>query len=619
MLTKLLIIAGIIASAFIVLLIALAVIGLPINLDFIKPDLEKIVQKNIGRKVVFTGTISLRVSLWPSLTMENVHITNPNGFAGSFAKAGLMQVRVDLLPLFNGQLILDRLAAKQIVVNLLENKAGKKNWIIDLPKRERGQSKGEIEASEGMTLRLKEFRDLSLEDIEITYSYRSQQPITYKLKSLSASGSETDPLKLHAKGEIEGTPFSIAYQAALGRESKGEAKIRKSRWASHELSSKMELTVGQSHFKGKAHLWETNKILGLQAELVSSKLQINDFITPAYLKKSGKNEPGPAKINTDHSATTKDGNEVKAPKAKLEALLGAIMRNSDLDISIRADQVLSGKDELGGGALSLKIKDGHLALKPAEVRVPGGKIQFGLELDARGNSFDAQLGVLARNFDLGVLVKRIKPETKAGGILNLNVLLQSRTSELDNLLPNASGHFYFAVQPENVPADMFDLWAVNLLTAILPRIDKDAKSHINCLVGRMKLKDGVTTDEIIMMDTTRMIVEGKGEIDFKEQRAEFVFKPRAKRPEFFAAATPVRASGPFKDFKVDVTNFDLVVSLFSMATSPLHVPVRRVFSESTSPDGKEACTKAMNLAISDTYNESTPIKKYKEEPALANE
>ncbi len=616
-LKKLLKIAALIFGAFMILLTALALLGVSISLDFVKPDLEKIVQKNIGRKVTFAGPITLGVSLWPRLTLKDVQITNPAGFKGDLASAGLMDVRVDLLPLLSGDLRLGRIAAKNVKINLGVNKAGKNNWHFELPKEESGKSQTDQKSGDSVTVQLKEVRELSLEDIKLIYTFRGEQPIIYKLKSLRASGTETKPLKLQAKGDIAGTPVTLTYQAVLGPETQEETRFRKGRWASHELSSEMELTVGQSHLRGKGRLWETGQVLGLEAELVSKSIQLNDFIAPTHIK--GRKIKAIRPEEPDQAVPSKSKDGTPAVETRLAAKLRAWMRNSDIDISVRADKVLSGKDELGGGELALKIKDGRMSLKPAEVRIPGGKVAFELDLDGREKLFKVQLGVQAQNFDLGVIANRIKPDNKAGGVLNLNVQLSSRTPDLAQLLRNASGHFYFAVQPINIPADLFDLWAVNLVTAILPRLDKDSKSKINCLVGRMKMKDGLMTDEIIIMDTTRMTVEGKGKIDFKERRAEFVFKPHAKQPEFFAAATPVTASGPFNDFSVDVTTMDLVLSMFSMATSPVHVPVRRIFSQSPTPDGKEVCAQAMSMAVADKIAEKNPAKKRKAEPALAND
>jgi hypothetical protein len=39
------------------------------------------------------------------------------------------------------------------------------------------------------------------------------------------------------------------------------------------------------------------------------------------------------------------------------------------------------------------------------------------------------------------------------------------------MMNGAGGHFDFAVWPKGREADIFDLWAANLVLAILPRID----------------------------------------------------------------------------------------------------------------------------------------------------
>ena len=70
--------------------------------------------------------------------------------------------------------------------------------------------------------------------------------------------------------------------------------------------------------------------------------------------------------------------------------------------------------------------------------------------------------------------------------------------------------------------------------------------------------------------------------------------PKAKKPEFFSLATPIEVKGTFTDYKVGVKPGGLIGTAIRFITSPVVVPIQRVFTERASEDGKAACTAAMH-------------------------
>ena len=99
-------------------------------------------------------------------------------------------------------------------------------------------------------------------------------------------------------------------------------------------------------------------------------------------------------------------------------------------------------------------------------------------------------------------------------------------------------------------------------------------------------------DRIIYMDTTRMSVEGEATINFKTRMLDLRATPSAKRPELFSLATPIKVSGRFDNFGVGINMVRLTGTVASFITSPVHVPLRRLFSQEIPADGREACLAA---------------------------
>ena len=66
-------------------------------------------------------------------------------------------------------------------------------------------------------------------------------------------------------------------------------------------------------------------------------------------------------------------------------------------------------------------------------------------------------------------------------------------------------------------------------------------------------------------------------------------KPRGKRPEFFSLATPIEVKGKFNDFKFGIAAGGLLGTAARFITSPVHVPLRRIFKEDLPPEGYDLC------------------------------
>jgi uncharacterized protein involved in outer membrane biogenesis len=232
-------------------------------------------------------------------------------------------------------------------------------------------------------------------------------------------------------------------------------------------------------------------------------------------------------------------------------------------------------------------------VNPLLLKIPGGsvKIAFAFEPTAADVALEASTKI--EQLDYGVLARRIKPESKMGGWLSLDVDLKSRANSIDTIMQNAHGYIDFAVVPEDFEADLFELWAVNLLAAALPKLDSEETSKVNCAVFRFDIKDGKMKEDAIFADTTKMQVGGKAKVDFKTKEVYLAMAPKAKKAEFFSLATPIQVKGTFTDYKIGVQPGGLIGTTIRFITSPVFVPIQRVFTERAPADGKAACSAAM--------------------------
>lgn len=334
----------------------------------------------------------------------------------------------------------------------------------------------------------------------------------------------------------------------------------------------------------------------LDIELVSDVIQINDF----NFKEKSKTKKTAKKETTKKKLTQKD-------KQKIRKLLSAeVMGLINAHIKINAKQVLSGKDKLGSASATVKLQKSRLAVEPLRVNIPGGGIRVDFSYLPKGKNAVIDLKTKIDKFDIGVIARRAKPGTDMGGTLYLNAKLHSVAPSLKQLMKNAEGHFDFGLVPKNFSSGIIDLWAVNLVSALMDKETEKNKSVVNCFIMRFDMDEGFMQERIVYMDTTNMRVAGTAEVDFKTEKINMMMAPEAKTPEFFSLATPIQIKGNFKDFGLKLSGGDLFATVISFITSPIHVPIRRILVDEIPADGKDDCRKAWYYTEKKAIKEKAP-------------
>ena len=287
----------------------------------------------------------------------------------------------------------------------------------------------------------------------------------------------------------------------------------------------------------------------------------------------------------------------------------AVLRRFDAQLAVAVDEVISGRDHLGQGALSATLKNGRLTLEPVTVSLPGGTVELGFAYQP--NETDVALDAWAKieQLDYGLLAWRIDSDSEVGGVISVDIDLALR-GQPGHLMAGGNGYIDFAVWPNDLNAGIFDLWAVNVVSALLPSIDDENQSRLNCIVGRFQLSDGVMRPTALLIDSTQIQASGDGEIDFNNGTIKFRAAPRSKRPQMFSAKTPVEVEGKFSDFGVEVPGGALAGTVLRMVSSPVTTPFKWVFSEKPAADGREACDYAWRVkeppAADEQVQDETP-------------
>ncbi len=107
--------------------------------NMLKPRIRDAAREATGRDLALNGTIGMKFSLWPTVEVHDVALSNPPGFSRpNMATLQSLELRLGLIPLLSGRVEIERLVLMRPDIVLETNAQGEPNWELK-PDRKPGQ------------------------------------------------------------------------------------------------------------------------------------------------------------------------------------------------------------------------------------------------------------------------------------------------------------------------------------------------------------------------------------------------------------------------------------------------------------------------------------------------
>lgn len=204
-----------IALGAIVLIVVIAAVAAPffIPLDWVKQEATQRVEEATGRKLTIAGDV--RLSLLPRVEVEvnDVRFANREGSdQADMASLASLGLDIDLMPLLNGELVVDRFVLIDPVIHLETDASGQGNWIMEVADGQAatGESATDTSTDEAAGSGGPGLSDLRLGDVRIEngrLTYRDGQ--TGEVTELSEINLTLDVPTLSGPAQMQG---SVAYK-----------------------------------------------------------------------------------------------------------------------------------------------------------------------------------------------------------------------------------------------------------------------------------------------------------------------------------------------------------------------------------------------------------------------
>ena len=349
----------------------------------------------------------------------------------------------------------------------------------------------------------------------------------------------------------------------------------------------LRLQVASSILNGRGVMDTESGRSKLDVVLNAPLIQLEDFPTQGWTATGNSAEQATDKKSADRDAISKKATQASD---QVQSMLSpATLRKMNATLTVDVERMMSGKDQMGNGSLRARLQDGRAEIGPVKIAVPGGAAKWSLSYEPTDKDVLADLKIDIDNFEYGILARRIKPESDMKGKVTVHVDVAARAPRLSEILKTGKGSIEFAVWPENLKSGVFDMWAVNVLIALLPTVDSNNASKVNCAIGRFTLDQGKLQQKSLIIDTSEMRVTGNASVNFIDEKLSIRMQPQAKTAQFLSLSIPIEVKGQFDKFSVGPNAGDVLETVVRLATSIAWVPLKKLVEPKIPTDGSDVC------------------------------
>jgi uncharacterized protein involved in outer membrane biogenesis len=345
--------------------------------------------------------------------------------------------------------------------------------------------------------------------------------------------------------------------------------------------------IGTSHATGYAKVNLSDDGKEFEVRLQASHVQTDDFVELAEAWRENRQE------NAEVDSLAEP--EAQVLEDVVREYIESLTLENSFDVRIEIDELFAGDQSMGSAQLGVLADQNNFRLQPIKVTLPGGDIDAEYVVGRTTDGVDAFLNVYIERLQYGDLLRLLDPDAQQNvqGFLYLDTSLTSNTPTTDRLASAVQGDFQLMIIPEDITAGVLDLWAANLVVAVLPTAeDRKKRKKLNCMVASFSADEGVMKSDIVLLDSTDVIVRGRGNIDIANRTLDMIVAPQAKREKFFSMSTPVTITGSWDDIRVGATPGGVMATLFRWYMALIYVPYKWLTGERFPGDGLATCFNA---------------------------
>ena len=276
-----------------------------------------------------------------------------------------------------------------------------------------------------------------------------------------------------------------------------------------------------------------------------------------------KEENGPGNTLNLHGAKPKTAQTrtAEAEQADVKAAKGDTLlpdakldlkriRGMDANVRYHAEAVKTQKMSIKEIAVTLKLDHGVLTFTPVSFVLPQGKLTSNIRVDGRKDVPEVDIDARITQVRLSQFKMKNGQEPLDGDLVG-RIKLHGRGKSLHEIGSTAAGTMSFVVPHGDIRSAFAELLGIDAAKGLgLLLTGSQDKTGIRCGVANFKAEGGVFAAQDIVIDTDKVLVLGKGEIDLGPEILDLTLTGQPKKFRFFRIKSPIQLGGTLEKPKV---------------------------------------------------------------------
>jgi len=265
------------------------------------------------------------------------------------------------------------------------------------------------------------------------------------------------------------------------------------------------------------------------------------------------------------------------------------LKKVDADLSIFIRNFPAGIGAFEDVTAKLVLSGGKLALDPVKARIGAAPVDVRVLLDAAQTSARLDFGFIAKDVDLGDLQKLFGMKAFMTGKAEANIRLAGEGESAYDLASSLNGIANVTAENGTILNGPVSQISSMLATVFAP--GQGDNNALNCLAVRFIVREGVATDNGILIDSAASIISGKGEVDLGTEAIQVLLFAKPKITPVSGLIAPLKVEGTLASPIFSLNTANIVKNVVGSFLKDLSFdePVGSVPSLQADPAGGNAC------------------------------
>jgi AsmA family protein len=235
------------------------------------------------------------------------------------------------------------------------------------------------------------------------------------------------------------------------------------------------------------------------------------------------------------------------PDAKLDLKR---IRGMDANVKYRADAVKTDKMSIRAIAFAMKLDKGVMTFAPLSFTLPQGKLVSNITLDGAKDVPEVSIDSRITAVQLSQFKTKDGQEPLDGTMVG-RAIIRGRGKSLHEVGSTAEGTLTVVVPHGDIRAAFAELMGINAANGLGLLLTKNQeKTGIRCGVANFKGQGGVFAVQDLVIDTDKVLITGKGEVDLGPEVLDLTLNGQPKKVRFFRIKSPIEVGGTLSKPKV---------------------------------------------------------------------